>query len=89
VNDEMRMFNYMGDMQMITGEVTGKRQQGAQNLVDVAVRFVNQREEESVRATATIALPQGDRPVIYPEVPRELAEKARQMMRRHWQLSRQ
>jgi len=87
VHDEIRKFNYMGDTQMITGEVTGVRQENGQNLVDVAVRFTNQRGDETVRATAVIALPNGAMPVIYPEVPRELAEKAAYMMARHWELS--
>ena len=88
VHDEIRKFNYMGDSQIITGEITGKRQESGQNLVDVAVRFINQRDEETVRATATIGLPLGNKPVSFPPVPQELAEKATQMMTRHWELSR-
>lgn len=88
VHDEIRKFNYIGDTQVITGEVTGKRQENGQNLVDVAVRFTNQRGEETVRATATIALPLAGSMVIYPEVPRDLAEKAAAMMARHWELSK-
>lgn len=87
VHDEIRKFNYMGDTQIITGEVTGKRQEGGQNLIEVAVRFINQRDEETVRATATIALPLADKPAFYPPVPAELADKATQMMARHWELS--
>ena len=88
VHDEIRKFNYMGDTQIITGEVTGKREEAGQNLVDVAVRFTNQRGEETVTATATIALPKQTGMAMYPEVPRELAKKAAQMMARHWELSR-
>jgi len=88
VNDQIRKFNYIGDTQMIGGEVTGKRQDGDMNLVDVAVRFTNQREEETLRATATIALPANGQPVLYPEVPRPLAAKTHAMMERHWQLSK-
>ena len=62
VHDEIRKFNYMGDTQTVTGEVLAKRIENGQNLVDVAVKFVNQRGEESVRATATIALPSKDNP---------------------------
>lgn len=86
-HDEIRKFNYMGDFQTVTGQVLAKRQEDGQNLVDVAVTFVNQRGEESVRATATIALPSKDVPLpMYPDVPRELALKAAQMMARHWEL---
>ncbi len=87
VHDEIRKFNYMGDVQKVTGEVVGKRQENGQNLVDVKVTFTNQRGEESVRATATIALPSKDKPLpMYPPVPADLAEKAAQMMARHWEL---
>lgn len=89
VHDEIRKFNYMGDTQTISGEVLAKREEDGRSLVDVAVKFVNQRGEESVRATATIALPSKAKPLpLYPEVPRDLAEKAAQMMARHWELSR-
>lgn len=90
VHDEIRKFNYMGDVQMVTGKVLAKRQENGQNLVDVAVTFVNQRDEETLRATATLALPSRDNPLpLYPEVPRELAQKAAQMMARHWELGGQ
>lgn len=88
VHDEIRKFNYMGDTQFITGEVTAKREEGGQALVDVAVRFINQRGDETLKATATIALPKKNKPALYPEVPRDLAEEAAVMMARHWELSR-
>ena len=87
VHDEIRKFNYMGDTQTITGEVTAKREADGRPLVDVAVRFTNQRGEETVKATATIALAALGRPAMYPPVPPELAEKAVCMMARHWELS--
>jgi acyl dehydratase len=89
VHDEIRKFNYMGDTQTITGEVTGMRVEDGRNLVDVAVRFINQRGDETVKATAVIALPSDGKPVLYPEVPRALAQKAAEMMARHWQLSKE
>ncbi len=88
VHDEIRKFNYMGDTQTITGEVTGKREEGGQNLVDVAVRFTNQRGEETVKATATIALPSTGRLAMYPQVPADLAQEAAAMMARHWELGK-
>jgi len=88
VHDEIRKFNFMGDTQTITGEVTGKREEGGQSLVDVKVTFTNQRGEETVRATATIALPTKGRLPLYPPVPDDLAQEAAQMMARHWELSR-
>src|SRR3546814_14407188 len=84
IHDEIRKFNYMGDVQRVTGEVLAKRQDGKQGLVDVAVKFTNQRDEETVRATATLALPSKERPQpLYPEVPEQLADKAVKLHARH------
>ena len=88
VHDEIRKFNYMGDVQTITGQVLAKREEAGQNLVDVAVKFTNQRGEETVRGTATIALPAKGRMAMYPQVPPALAEEAAAMMARHWALGR-
>jgi hypothetical protein len=88
VHDEIRKFNYMGDSQIITGQVAAKREENGRFLVDVAAQFTNQREEATVKAVATIALPSKKQPmVIYPEVPLDLAERAAKMMARHWELS--
>jgi acyl dehydratase len=86
LHDEIRKFNYIGDTQTITGEVTGKRIEDGRGLVDVAVRFTNQRGEETVNATATIALPVDGGPARYPEPPADLSERAVRLMQRHWQL---
>jgi acyl dehydratase len=87
VHDEIRKFNYMGDVQRVTGEVVGKRVENGQNLVDVGVKFTNQRGEETLTASATIALPSKAKPLpMYPEVPTDLAETAVRMMARHWEL---
>ena len=88
VHDEIRKFNYMGDTQFVTGEVVGKREENGQYLVDVMVQFMNQRDEVTVKGTATIALPKKGRLAMYPEVPAELAEEAARMMARHWELSK-
>lgn len=87
VHDEIRKFNYMGDMQTITGEVIGKREEAGQSLIDVRLRFTNQRGEETVKATATIALPTKRGVAMYPPVPADLAAEAARMMARHWELS--
>lgn len=87
VKDEIRKFNYMGDVQRVTGEVTAKRREHGNAVVDVAVRFTNQRGDETLNATATIALPSAERPLpLYPPVPEALAEKAVRMMARHREL---
>lgn len=85
--DEIRKFNYIGDTQFITGSVTGKRQENGLNLVDLSVKMTNQRGEDTVLCTATIALPSREAPhVLLPEVPRELQQRAARMMARHWEL---
>ena len=87
VHDEIRKFNYMGDVQRVTGEVLAKREENGNSVVDIAVKFTNQRNEETVRGTATVALPSKSRPLpLYPEVPQELAAQAAKMMGRHWEL---
>jgi len=50
--------------------------------------FINQRGDETVRGTATIALPSKGRIAMYPPVPEDLAEEAARMMARHWELSK-
>jgi acyl dehydratase len=87
-HDELRKFNYIGDVTLITGEITAKRQEGDLYLVDVVLRGINQRDEETVKATATIALPsRAGGAVVYLEVPRALQQRSVSMMARHWELA--
>lgn len=88
IYDEIRKFNYIGDTQIITGEVTAKREENGQALVDVRIRFINQRGAETVTASATIALPTRAGLAMYPPVPEDLAEEAARMMAQHWELAR-
>lgn len=84
-HDEVRKFNYMGDTQIISGEVTGKREVDGRCLVDVALKMTNQRDEETVKATATIALPSRDRRLaIFEPTPAELEQKGLRFMAEHW-----
>jgi len=87
--DEIRKFNYVGDTQFINAEVVGKRQVDGLNLIDLKITMTNQRDEETVRCDASIALPSRDMPVVLPEVPRDLQERATKMMTRHWELKAQ
>lgn len=90
VHDEIRKFNYVGDTQIITGEIVGKREEAGQYLVDVQAQFKNQRDEVTVKATATIALPSRKAGLpLYPQTPRDLELKATHMMARHWELTGQ
>jgi acyl dehydratase len=85
-NDQIRKFNYMGDTQMITGEVVAKREENGQFLVDVMVGMTNQRGEQTVKADATIALPSRTTPALLPKVPDDLQARVTQMWKRHGEL---
>lgn len=87
--DEIRKFNYLGDTQILTGEVTDKRVEGdGRCLVDVEVIATSQRGEVTARCEGTIVLPSREHgPVMLPEVPKELQHKATRMFERHIQLS--
>lgn len=87
-NDQIRKFNYMGDTQIISGEVVAKRQEGGRNLVEVVVGMTNQRGEQTVKADATIALPSRPMPVILPPVPDDLQARVTQIWARHGELLR-
>ncbi|WP_054815149.1 FAS1-like dehydratase domain-containing protein [Nocardia arizonensis] len=87
-HDEMRKFNYIGDTQVITGEVVGKRVEDGNGLVDVRFRATNQRGEVTAPATATIALPSRELgPVLLPKVGADLERKAVGMLARHRELA--
>jgi acyl dehydratase len=90
LHDEIRKFSYMGDVQFITGEVTAKRAVEGRHLVDVKLTMTNQRDQETVQATATIALPsKAGGPVVAPAVPFELEQRAVGFMARHRELEAQ
>jgi acyl dehydratase len=90
LQDSIRKFNYMGDTQFLSGEVTGKRQENGQYLVDLQLKMDNQRDTETAHATATVALPsrEGGLPT-YPDVPIDLKRKAAEMFARHNELASQ
>jgi len=85
-NDQIRKFNYMGDTQMISGEIVGKREENGQFLVDIMVGMTNQRGQETVKADATIALPSRTRPALLPPVPDDLQARVTAMWKRHGEL---
>jgi acyl dehydratase len=86
-HDEIRKFNYHGDIQYLTGKVDGKRDEDGMTLVDVAVEVHNQRGEATALADATISLPSRDRgAALLPEVPRDLQRDALKMFERHAEL---
>jgi acyl dehydratase len=87
--DEVRRFNYLGDSQIITGEVTGKRIESDRPLIDVEIRATSQRGEVTARCSATIALPSREfGPALLPEVDTALKRRATEMFERHMELTR-
>lgn len=86
-SSEIRKFNYIGDTHILSGEVVGKRVEHGRHLVDIELRGTNQRDVVTCPATATVALPSRHHgPVLLPEPPAELAERAVTMLERHHQI---
>jgi acyl dehydratase len=89
-HDEIRKFNYQGDAQVLTGEVTAKNRDGDRSLVEITFRATNQRDEITAQGTATVSLPSRELgPVLLPDPPVELKRKAIEMMARHGELLRE
>ncbi len=76
---EFRRFNYIGDVTWLDGEVTGKRiDETLGPLIEVTMRGTNQRENENIRADATILLASRDHgPVRLPQSPLPTEHRAR------------
>ncbi|MGB3437236.1 MAG: MaoC family dehydratase N-terminal domain-containing protein [Actinophytocola sp.] len=86
-HDEIRKFNYAGDIQYVTGAVSGKRRENDMNLVDIELRAVNQRDEETARGEATIALRSREHGrSLLPQPPAEAQQKVWEIMARHAEL---
>jgi acyl dehydratase len=86
-HDEIRKFNYQGDIQYLTGKVDGKRQEDGLMLVDVEVEVCNQRGDTTAQADATISLPSRELgAAMLPDVPKELQRDAVRMFERHGEL---
>jgi len=85
--DSIRKFNYLGDTQFLSGEVTDKREEDGRHLVDLRLRMVSQREIETAYATCTVSLPSrtAGLPAL-PTVPAELQRRTTQMFARHNEL---
>ncbi len=83
--DEVRKFNYMGDLQKMTGKVVKKYRADGLNLVDVDVVSTNQRGEVTATAFATISLPSKEHstPALLPQPPQELQAKAVAFLAEH------
>ena len=87
MQDEIRRFNYLGDLQIISGRVTGKREEDGLALADLELKSVNQRDETTATAKVTVSLPRRDRNANLPEAPADLSLKAEQFLAAHNELS--
>lgn len=87
MHDEIRKFNYLGDIQTITGKVVKKYQENGLNLVDLKVIATNQRGEKSAVAEATVSLPEkvGEQAVL-PQAPEDLQLLAAEFLNNHKQI---
>ena len=83
MKDQIRKFNYLGDLQTINGTVTKKYQQDGMSLVDVEVSAVNQRGEVTAIAEATVSLPTENQTCVLPAAPEDLQQKAAEFLREH------
>jgi hypothetical protein len=90
LEDSIRKFNYMGDVQFLTGKVVAKREENGQKVVDLELHMINQRETETAYGTATVALPsRADGLPLFQSVPAELEREAATMFARHMELAGQ
>lgn len=87
-HDEIRKFNYHGDIQYLTGRIDGKREEDSMTLVDLSVEVRNQRGDTTAQADATISLPSREHgAALLPEPPADLRRDAIKMMERHGELT--
>ncbi len=84
MDSTIRKFNYIGDLHVMQGEVTAKRIEGDNHVVEIAVKGVNQRGDTTCMATAVVALPSRDAgPVVLPTPPADLQQNALKLMEIH------
>jgi acyl dehydratase len=86
-HDEVRKFNYIGDTQIISGEVVGKHLDDGVCSVDIEFRATNQRGTVTAPAEATVLLPSRVHgSVRLPLAPEPVRQKATDMFARHCEL---
>ena len=85
--DEVRKFNYLGDVQIISGKVVEKRVEAGRCLVDVELETHSQRDIVCTICRATIALPSREHgPVRLPLPGDDLRRRVDEMLKRHNEL---
>lgn len=90
MSDSIRKFNYHGDTQFLSGEVTNKRVADGRYLIDLKLSMVNQRDVETAYATATVSLPSREAGLPpLPPTPVDLQRQTAAMFARHNELTAQ
>ncbi len=85
--DTVRKFNYLGDLQIVSGTVTGKDVIDGRAIVALEVKCSSQRDEDTAFGNFTVALPSRDHgEARYPKAPSDLTEKIKKIMARHEEL---
>lgn len=89
-SDSMRKFNYHGDVQLLSGSVVAKREEGGRKLVDLTMKMTNQRGVDTSFADVTVCLPSRETgQALLPPVPDDIQLKATSMFERHNELTRE
>lgn len=85
--DSMRKFNYHGDVQYLSGSITGLREEGGLSIVDLDLKMTNQRGIDTTFGEASISLPRRNgTPAVLPSAPVEAQSQATSMWNRHCEL---
>lgn len=80
---EIRAFNFVGDVTVCSGEVTGKRRDDAGCWIDADVRGTNQRGDVTCPGSASVLLPSRELgPVVLPEPPGALRRRGAALVAR-------
>jgi acyl dehydratase len=78
---EMRVFNFLGDTTICSGEVADKRVEGIHRVVDLKVQCTNQRGEVTSPGLATVILPSKTAgAVVLPAPPTSIVARGANMM---------
>jgi len=82
-SNQVRAFNFHGDVHRCSGEVVAKERVGGRGQVQLDIRATNQRGDVTTPGSATVLLPSRDGgPVVLPDPPPDVAAHAAEMAAR-------
>jgi hypothetical protein len=77
----MRVFNFLGDTTICSGDVVDKRVEGIHRVVDLKVQCTNQRGEVTSPGVATVVLPSKTAgAIVLPTPPTSIVARGANMM---------